>query len=117
VVAALGDGGFLMSAAEMTTVERLGLPMVIVVYDDAAFGAEVHHFGAGANLDTVRFPEPHIAAIAAGFGCTGVTVRTVADLDAVTTWLAGPRESALVIDAKVVSEHGSWWLEEAFRGH
>jgi acetolactate synthase I/II/III large subunit len=41
-VAALGDGGFLMSAAELSTAARLGLPLVVAVYDDAAYGAEVH---------------------------------------------------------------------------
>jgi len=35
----------------------------------------------------------------------------------VRDWLAGPRERPLLIDAKVTSAHGSWWLEEAFRGH
>ena len=35
-MAALGDGGFLMGIAELETVVRLGLPMVVVVYDDAA---------------------------------------------------------------------------------
>ena len=44
-VAALGDGGALMGASELETVARLGLPMVVVVYNDAAYGAEVHHFG------------------------------------------------------------------------
>ena len=44
-VAALGDGGALMGISELETVVRLGLPMVIVVYDDEAYGAEVHHFG------------------------------------------------------------------------
>ena len=43
-VAALGDGGALMAAAELETVVRLGLPMVVVVYDDRGYGAEVHHF-------------------------------------------------------------------------
>jgi hypothetical protein len=32
-------------------------------------------------------------------------------------WLAGPRSRPMLIDAKVTSERGSWWLEEAFRGH
>jgi hypothetical protein len=27
------------------------------------------------------------------------------------------RRQPLLIDAKVTSAHGSWWLEEAFRGH
>jgi thiamine pyrophosphate-dependent acetolactate synthase large subunit-like protein len=57
-VAALGDGGFLMGAAELVTAASIGSPLVIVVYNDAAYGAEVHHFGPdGYVLDTVRFPD------------------------------------------------------------
>jgi len=117
-VAALGDGGALMGVSELETVVRLRLPMVIVVYDDEAYGAEVHHFGPdGHALDTVRFPPADIAAIGRGFGCAGVTIRGPKDLAPVREWLAGPRDRPLVIDAKVTSGSGSWWLEEAFRGH
>ncbi|HZM78102.1 MAG TPA: thiamine pyrophosphate-dependent enzyme [Candidatus Limnocylindrales bacterium] len=117
-VAALGDGGFQMSVAELTTVVRLGIPMVVVVYNDAAFGAEVHHFGPdGYPLETVTFPDSDLAAVARGFGCDAVTVRALADLEPVRKWLDSSRERALVIDAKVGGDRGSWWLEEAFRGH
>jgi len=116
-VAALGDGGALMGASELETIVRLRIPMVVVVYDDEAYGAEVHHFGPdGDPLDIVRFPPADIAAIARGFGFTGVTVRRRGELAAVRGWLDGPRERPLLIDAKVTSERGSWWLEEAF-GH
>jgi thiamine pyrophosphate-dependent acetolactate synthase large subunit-like protein len=117
-VAALGDGGALMGISELETAVRLGLPMVIVVYDDAAYGAEVHHFGpSGYPLDTVQFPPADLAAIGRGFGCQGVTVRCAADLEPVRAWLAGERSQPLLIDAKVTADRGSWWLEEAFRGH
>jgi thiamine pyrophosphate-dependent acetolactate synthase large subunit-like protein len=117
-VAALGDGGYLMAAAELVTAATLGVPLLIVVYNDAAYGAEVHHFGPdGHVLDTVRFPDRDLAAIGRGYGLDGVTVRSLADLAVVRQWVKGPRERPLVVDAKVVSEHGSWWLEEAFRGH
>jgi thiamine pyrophosphate-dependent acetolactate synthase large subunit-like protein len=117
-VAALGDGGALMGISELETVVRLGLPMVIVIYDDEAYGAEVHHFGPdGFSVDTVRFPPADIAAIGRGFGCAGVTVREPGDLAPVRDWLSGPRDRPLVIDAKIASARGSWWLEEAFRGH
>ena len=58
-----------------------------------------------------------IAAIGRGFGCEAITVRAAGDLAAVRDWLAGPRDRPLLIDAKVTRERGSWWLEEAFRGH
>ena len=117
-VAALGDGGALMSVSELDTVVRLALPMVVVVYNDDAYGAEVHHFGPhGYDLSTCVFPETDIAAIARGFGFEGVTVRTVSDLDAVRQWVGGRRDRPLLVDAKVVKDQPSWWLEEAFRGH
>ena len=39
------------------------------------------------------------------------------DLAADETWLAGPRDRPLVVDAKIADDGGSWWLQEAFRGH
>jgi acetolactate synthase-1/2/3 large subunit len=117
-VAALGDGGAMMAAAELDTVARLELPMVVIVYNDDAYGAEVHHFGPGRfPLDTVQFPSTDIAAIARGHGFTAVTVTEEGDLAPVERWLAGDRRTPLLIDAKVTRNEPSWWLEEAFRGH
>ncbi|MEU6742833.1 thiamine pyrophosphate-binding protein [Streptosporangium sandarakinum] len=117
-VAALGDGGALMGVSELETVVRLGLRMVVVVYDDEAYGAEVHHFGPdGHPLDTVVFPPADIAGIARGFGFEAVTVRAPGDLAAVARWLDGPRERPLLVHAMVTRARGAWWLEEAFRGH
>jgi thiamine pyrophosphate-dependent acetolactate synthase large subunit-like protein len=115
-VAALGDGGFLMGVAELETAARLGLSLLVVVYDDAAYGAEVHHF-AGADHATVTFPDRDLAAIGRGFGCEGIVVRCADDLAGVGAWLDGPRDRPLVVDAKVVADEPSWWLAEAFRGH
>ncbi|MBF8193011.1 thiamine pyrophosphate-binding protein [Nonomuraea sp. K274] len=117
-VAALGDGGALMGLAELETVVRLGLPMMVVVYDDEAYGAEVHHFRPhGDPLDTVTFPPADLAAIARGHGFAAVTVTGEGDLAGVAEWLKGPRDRPLLVDAKITGERGSWWLEEAFKGH
>jgi thiamine pyrophosphate-dependent acetolactate synthase large subunit-like protein len=115
-VAALGDGGALMAIAEMETISRLGLPMVVVVYNDDAYGAEVHHFGPDDEpLDIVEFPPTDIASIARGFGFESMTVRDVGDLEPLQAWVDGERDRPVLIDAKVTSM-ASWWLEEAF-GH
>jgi thiamine pyrophosphate-dependent acetolactate synthase large subunit-like protein len=115
-VAALGDGGALMAAAELETVVRLGLPMVVVVYDDRGYGAEVHHF-PDADHSAVTFPELDLAAVGRGYGFEAVTVRVPADLKGVADWVAGPRRAPLLVHAPVASDGGSWWLSEAFRGH
>ncbi|SJM67020.1 TPP-requiring enzyme co-localized with fatty acid metabolic genes [Gulosibacter sp. 10] len=119
-----GDGGFLMAIAELETAVRIGLPLLVVVYNDDGYGAEVHHFGAGEDaeaaapdLGAVTFPRADIAAIARGFGAEGVTVRAVEDLEAVREWLDGGPSAPLVLDARIASDGGAWWLAEAFRGH
>lgn len=119
-----GDGGFLMGISELETAVRLELPLVCIIYNDAGYGAEVHHFGAGGtdsvdgvDLSTVTFPDTDIAAIARGFGADAVTVRSVADLEEVRAWVRERPSRPLVIDAKIASDGGAWWLAEAFKGH
>jgi thiamine pyrophosphate-dependent acetolactate synthase large subunit-like protein len=115
-VAALGDGGTLMAAAELESAARLTRRLLVVVYDDAAYGAEVHHFAGGDRpLDSVRFPDADIAALARAAGLDGATVRGVDDLDVVTRWLDAP-ERPLLLDAKVDPGVCAEWLAEAFRG-
>jgi thiamine pyrophosphate-dependent acetolactate synthase large subunit-like protein len=116
-VAALGDGGALMALPELETLGRLGLPLLVVVYDDDAYGAEVHHFRPlGHAVDLAQFPPADLAALAEAAGCRGLTVRAVSDLDGVRDWLA-TRDRPLVVDAKVDPDLCADWLEEAFRGH
>jgi thiamine pyrophosphate-dependent acetolactate synthase large subunit-like protein len=115
-VAALGDGGTFMSLGELETAARLRLPLLLLVYNDDAYGAEVHHFADQAEgLELVRFPETDIAAIGRAVGADGVTVRGLRDLEAVESWLAH-RDRPLVVDAKVTPTVVGAWLEEAFRG-
>jgi thiamine pyrophosphate-dependent acetolactate synthase large subunit-like protein len=117
-VAALGDGGVLMGASELETVAKMGLRMLIVVYNDAAFGAEVHHFGPhGDPLDIVQFPDTDIAALGRGAGLDAVTVKEAGDLDAVAEWVGRGSPRPMLVDAKVVPDVVGEWLEEAFRGH
>src|SRR5699024_11039586 len=40
-IAGVGDGGFMMSHVELDTAVREQLPLVVVVYNDNAYGAEV----------------------------------------------------------------------------
>jgi thiamine pyrophosphate-dependent acetolactate synthase large subunit-like protein len=117
-VCAVGDGGLLMSLPDLETLGRLRLDMLVVVYDDAAYGAEVHHFRPmGIPVELAQFPPTDFAALAEAAGCRGVTARSVEDLEAVREWLESGRDRPLVLDAKVDPDICAEWLEEAFRGH
>jgi thiamine pyrophosphate-dependent acetolactate synthase large subunit-like protein len=118
-VAAIGDGGAFMALAELETAARLHLGnLLVLIYDDAAYGAEVHHFAPmGHDVSLVRFPDADLAAIAEAAGAKAQTVRTVDDLAVVSDWLEGQGQFGhpLVLDAKVNPTICAEWLEEAFR--
>ncbi len=115
-VAALGDGGAFMALAEIETAVRLDLKLLVAIYDDRAYGAEVHHFApAGHDVSRVQFPDADLAAIARGAGAEAITVRSVLDLHRVSEWLAEPSPRPLVLDAKVNPAICAEWLAEAFR--
>jgi thiamine pyrophosphate-dependent acetolactate synthase large subunit-like protein len=116
-VAALGDGGALLALPEFETLGRLGLPILVVVYNDAAYGAEVHHFRPmGQAVDLAQFPDTDFAALARAAGCESITARSIADLEFLREWLAR-RDGPMVVDAKVDPDICAEWLEEAFRAH
>jgi thiamine pyrophosphate-dependent acetolactate synthase large subunit-like protein len=115
-VAAIGDGGAFMALAELETAARLHVKLLVLIYDDAAYGAEVHHFEPmGHDVSMVRFPDADLAAIARATGATAATIRSTSDLDVVPQWLADTRPGPLVLDAKVNPTIVAEWLEEAFR--
>jgi thiamine pyrophosphate-dependent acetolactate synthase large subunit-like protein len=114
-VAAIGDGGAFMALAELETAARLKLMLLVVIYDDAAYGAEVHHFAPmGHDVSLVRFPDADLAGIARAAGAKAATVRRTEDLSIVEEWLANPH-GPLVLDVKVNPTICAEWLEEAFR--
>jgi thiamine pyrophosphate-dependent acetolactate synthase large subunit-like protein len=117
-VIALGDGGALMGLPELETLGRLQLDALVVVYNDASYAAEVHHFAPEhAPMDAVRFPDTDFAALARSLGIEGVTVQSLAELEPVHDWLDRGRPKPMLLDAKVVPTIVAEWLEEAFRGH
>ena len=78
-VAALGDGGALMALPEFETLGRLKPNLMVLIYDDAAYGAEVHHFRPmGQAVDLAQFPDTDFAALAEAAGCRGLEARSVA---------------------------------------
>ena len=100
-VALLGDGGFMMSLGEFATAVREKLPLVVVVFNDGAYGAEYFRLerrGMDATVSELAWPE--LAALAVAMGAHGLTITKLSDLDHVPqtiSQLTGP----LLIDIKL----------------
>jgi acetolactate synthase I/II/III large subunit len=74
-----GDGSLLMHIQELETIQRHGLPMLIVALNDGAYSSEVHKLRADDfSARQVQFGRTDFAAISRGFGLRG---ETVTDLD------------------------------------
>jgi len=81
VLAAVGDGAFLMSAAEIETAVREHVPIVILVWVDGGYGLigwkQDIHFGRRA---AVSFDNPDFVRYAESFGARGHAIRAAGEL-------------------------------------
>ncbi len=115
VVLGAGDGGFLMSLADLETAVRLKLRMCVLLYNDASYAAEVHLFKRrGYSIDIAQFPDTDFAAIARGHGARAATVRTLDDLDPVRAWVDEGAPGVFVIDGKISPDLEADWHAEHF---
>ena len=101
VVLFIGDGGLLMSMGEIETIIREDLPMVVVVMNDAAYGAEVHIL-KGQNLPPAKaqFFDVDFAPMMAPLGFDTYTLRSIAELRKIAPLLAKP-EGPIFLDCKI----------------
>lgn len=100
-VAAIGDGGLMMSLAELHTAVRYDLDLIVVLYNDGSYSAEYHHFThAGMDPGLSLLPWPDFAPLAEAMGCRAVTVRRLDDLKAAGRAIE-ERTTPLVIDLRI----------------
>lgn len=114
-VLAIGDGGLLMSLGDLDSAVRANVPLLVVVLNDAAYGAEMHFLRMmGLPDDDSLFATPDLAAVATTLGADGLTVRSLDDLAPVADRLAAGLTRPLVVDCHVNRDVRAAWLEEAF---
>jgi acetolactate synthase-1/2/3 large subunit len=81
VLAAMGDGAFLMSVAEIETAVRERVPFVILVWVDGGYGLigwkQDIHFGRRA---AVSFGNPDFVQLAESFGARGYQIGSAGEL-------------------------------------
>ena len=81
VLVATGDGAFLMNSQEIETALRLGVPFVILIWVDDAYGliSWKMDLEIGRNVDTT-FGNPDFVAYAQSFGASGYRISSAGEL-------------------------------------
>lgn len=119
VVLTTGDGGGLMAIADLeSAVRAAGGRGIAVVWNDAAYGAEVNLYGLKGLADgPMRIPEVDFAAFGAAVGAEGVAVRTLADLERLATWAEEDPNSRrfLLLDLRISGDVIAPYQEEIIR--
>jgi acetolactate synthase I/II/III large subunit len=111
-VLVIGDGGFLMTMSELETVSREDIPLIIVLMNDCAYGAELH-FLALRKLPVGKsvFPDVEFAAVAEAFGFQAYTIRSLDDLRALGPVLGKP-DGPILLDCKVNADIAAPFMGE-----
>jgi len=103
VVAMTGDGGFAMTAPELSVASRLGLGLVVVVFSDGGLNRiELHQASVGYPLAATSVDRTDIPLLAESLGCDGVRVESLSGLEKALSGAFGPgRTRPLVIEARI----------------
>jgi len=119
VVLTSGDGGGLMAIADLeSAVRAAGGRGMAVVWNDAAYGAEVNLYGLkGLAEGPMRIPEVDFAAFGAAVGAEGVVVRTLADLERLASWAREDAASRrfLLLDLRISGDVIAPYQQEIIR--
>lgn len=110
-IAFIGDGGLLMSLGELHSLAELELPVLVVVLNDGAYGAEYHQ-SAPHHAGRTLLRRQDFAQVTQALGGTGVAVRRLSDLDDLSNWLDAPAGLCL-LDCHVTRSVRADWLVDA----
>lgn len=118
VVLATGDGGGLMALADLETAIRTANRCIIVVFNDGAYGAEVHLYGRmGLDQTPMLIPDVDFAGLASALGATGVRVDQLDDLAALAEWTAAGGTGTILLDCRVSRTVVAPYQEEILRAN
>ena len=80
-VAVTGDAGFLMNSQEIETAMRMGVPMVVLIWNDSAYGLiEWKQKVQFQRTSNIKFNNPDFVMYAEAFGAKGYRVEKTEDL-------------------------------------
>lgn len=101
-IVATGDGGGAMGLPDLHALLQTAKSAVVLVFNDACYGAEIHQYGSqGLDEQIMEIEQIDFATVAKGFGAQGIVVNTLDDLDQVQTWVDDGARGTLVVDLRI----------------
>ena len=81
VLAVSGDGGFMMNCQEMEAALRIGVPIVVMIFNDSGYGLirwkQEDHFGSSCFTD---FTNPDFVKFAESMGAKGYRIQSAEEI-------------------------------------
>ncbi|MFE4194578.1 thiamine pyrophosphate-binding protein [Paenarthrobacter sp. NPDC056912] len=109
-----GDGGALMALADLDSAVRTIPSGVMVVFNDAAYGAEIHQYAARGLDDTaMQIEEVDFSAVGRALGAQGVKARSLADFKALEVWLADGAQGLFILDVAISQHEVAEYMQES----
>lgn len=119
IVLSTGDGGGLMALADLESAVRVAAGRgLAVVWNDAAYGAEINLYGLqGLAREPMLIPQVDFAGLASAVGARGIVVRTLGDLDELARWVRVPASDRpfLLLDCRISGDVIAPYQQEIIR--
>ncbi|WP_258061879.1 thiamine pyrophosphate-dependent enzyme [Arthrobacter sp. ZGTC412] len=113
LVLSSGDGGFLMGLSDLESLIGAARSTIVVIYNDAAYGAEIHQYGSpGLTEKPMLIPEVDFAAVGRALGAESAVIRSLVDLSALQGWIDAGARGTFVADCRITSTVRVPWLTE-----
>ncbi|MGK3648696.1 thiamine pyrophosphate-binding protein [Pseudarthrobacter enclensis] len=113
LVLASGDGGFLMGLSDLEPLIGAARSAIVVIYNDAAYGAEIHQYGSqGLTEKPMLIPEVDFSGVARALGAESAVIRSIEDLSGLQDWIDAGANGTFVADCRITSTVRAPWLTE-----
>jgi thiamine pyrophosphate-dependent acetolactate synthase large subunit-like protein len=113
LVLASGDGGFLMGLSDLESLIGAASSAIVVIYNDAAYGAEIHQYASKGLTDKpMLIPEVDFSGVARALGAESAIIRSLADLSALQDWIDAGAKGTFMADCRITSSIRAPWMSE-----
>lgn len=98
----IGWANYYLELPDLDTLVRTAGSAVVLVFNDACYGAEIHQYGSqGLHEAVMEIEQADFAKLAEGFGAAGIVVETMDDLGGVQDWVTAGARGTLVVDMRI----------------